>query len=433
MSPKPVPSKRTVDHRSRPDARTEVAVRLAELLLEAREELATRWLERLVSRVAVEPNAVFPSEELLDHVPLLIEGVAAYIRQSDDGLDAASRMLAKAQELGTLRYRQGFDASQILREYEILGGILFTFVEEHADRICSHSALHECAHDLIHAVRRLADAIDLIRQATGRQFLALASKRVNEREAQLRRFNRLVTHELKNHIAAIRGAAALVGESSLSDNERHRFLEIVQSNSSEFQRVLDNLETLSHLHADTRQQRNVLLPHVVSEAVRQQRELARARGVLVSVAPDLPAVEVHAAAVELVLRNYLSNAIKYADPAKPDRWVEIGARVRAADGSDQIGELVIMVCDNGVGVASTDRERLFDQFYRSEEATSVTGAVGSGLGLSLVRDAVEALGGRAWAEFPTSGTTVFAVALPARRGVDAPAGEGSRVGLDIPA
>jgi signal transduction histidine kinase len=51
----------------------------------------------------------------------------------------------------------------------------------------------------------------------------------------------------------------------------------------------------------------------------------------------------------------------------------------------------------------------------------VSGIEGSGLGLSIVRETVEAMGGRAWSEFPPSGETVFAFALPSRRSADAAA------------
>jgi signal transduction histidine kinase len=82
------------------------------------------------------------------------------------------------------------------------------------------------------------------------------------------------------------------------------------------------------------------------------------------------------------------------------------------------GQLIVRVRDNGVGIPRKSRDQLFDRFYRAPSAT-VTGAEGSGLGLSIVRETAEALGGRAWAEFPESGETVFAFSLPSRREEDA--------------
>ncbi|MHB1224618.1 MAG: hypothetical protein ACYC2G_11350, partial [Gemmatimonadaceae bacterium] len=56
-----------------------IAAVLAGRLRDAREELAARWLERIVARVSMSEEHVFPSEELLDHIPLLIDGVADHL------------------------------------------------------------------------------------------------------------------------------------------------------------------------------------------------------------------------------------------------------------------------------------------------------------------------------------------------------------------
>ena len=179
--------------------------------------------------------------------------------------------------------------------------------------------------------------------------------------------------------------------------------------------ALDNLLELTRLSTDSRQQRHVLLPRAAAEVVRQLRELARSRQATVRVQPDLPAVEVNAAAVELCLMNYLSNALKYADSEKAACWVEISGRIEPASG-DAPAYVVIEVTDNGVGVESTYREKLFERFFRAG-VDSATGVEGTGLGLSIVRETVEALGGHAWAEFEP-GKSVFAFSLPVRRATD---------------
>jgi signal transduction histidine kinase len=141
------------------------------------------------------------------------------------------------------------------------------------------------------------------------------------------------------------------------------------------------------------------------------------------VADDLPEVEVSGAAVELCLTNYLSNAIKYADSAKADRWVEIRGRLAPKPNGDDAQELVVEVRDNGMGVAKEERDHLFERFYRTREAV-VTGVEGTGLGLSIVRETVETLGGRAWIEPSGELGTIFAFALPVRRSGEGGDGSG---------
>jgi signal transduction histidine kinase len=130
-------------------------------------------------------------------------------------------------------------------------------------------------------------------------------------------------------------------------------------------------------------------------------------------------VEVDAAAVELALTNFVSNAIKYADRSHPDRWVTISATL-AVTTVERPGELIVRVTDNGIGVPVDARTRLFEQFFRAHGET-ITGVEGTGLGLSIVQETVTSLGGRAWAEFPDEGGSVFLFSLPSRREEDAAA------------
>src|SRR5215211_3551536 len=106
---------------------TEVNCRLAGALAERmranREELTRRWLDRIAARVELDPNKVFPTDDLLDHVPMLMDKIADYIENPSDEITADAPVTGKAIELGELRWSQGFDAHEILKEYEILGGV----------------------------------------------------------------------------------------------------------------------------------------------------------------------------------------------------------------------------------------------------------------------------------------------------------------------
>lgn len=386
---------------------------LARRLRSSRLEIVERWLERISDRVAVTPGRIFPTEDLLNHVPLLVDGIADYLSEAAKEFGSETPVTAKAMELGALRHSQGFDAYEILKEYEILSGIIFTHFAKMVDELSPSGS----ASDLTDAWQRISHAIDLIRQSTVTHFLRLSGERVNEREERLRRFNRMVSHELKNRVGALQGAAKMLGEPWLIDEDRERFRQMIVTNADGLIRVLRDLESLSRIDSDTRQRRNVLLPEVTFEVVRQLRDVATARNVKVEIDPSLPAVEVDAAAVELCLTNYVSNALKYSDPNKTERWVSITAQLRFEPGAG--GELIVCVRDNGLGVPSAARGRLFEQFYRADHGT-ITGAEGSGLGLSIVRDTVASLGGSAWADFPGEGSA-FYFSLPSRRAEDAAA------------
>lgn len=384
-----------------------LAVALANSLRDRSALLARRWLERIAERANIEPERVFPTQSLLDDVPRVVEGIADYIETPVNEVGADTLVVTKAIELGALRFRQGFDVYEILKEYELLGGILFCHLAAVADKNVDRRdprALMLCG-------QRLFRAVSLIQQASILHFLRLADAKKAEREEQLRTFNRAVSHEIKNRIGTLLGASEALRTIPM-DNDRQRidFVDMLVRNARSLQHTVENLVTLSRTDNDARQHHNLLLAVAAREAARQLRENARAAHVEI-VVEHLPQVEVNAAAVELCVTNYLSNAIKYADPKKPHRYVAISGSIDSSPTGGR--EVVVRVHDNGLGVPADRRPSLFQRFYRAHDAAT-THADGTGLGLSIVSETVQSLGGRAWAEFPATGS-VFAFSLPYRR------------------
>ncbi len=383
-----------------------IAGALAMRLREAREDLTRQWLDRINERVSLVPNRIFPSEELLDHVPLLIDGIASYVESPSAEISTDAPVVAKAMELGALRHQQGFDAYEILKEYEILGGILFTFFIRAVDTIegpCERADLMACS-------ARLFRAVTVIQQATMTDFLRLAGERIGERENRLRAFNQMLSHEIKNRIGAVLGASSMLQEAAVTDAGRDRMVEIIARNAREMAKTVESILELTQLEKDARQHRHVGLAQAVREAARQVREAARHASVEIRIR-EIPAeIEVDASVVELCVTNFLSNAIKYSDRTRPGSFAEIGAAVEVGESGTR--EIVVRVTDNGIGVPFDKRGRLFERFFRAHDEN--TAIEGTGLGLSIVRSAAESHGGRTWAEFNDTGS-VFVLALPLRR------------------
>jgi signal transduction histidine kinase len=384
---------------------------LADRMRENSDDLTRRWLDRIGARVRLDPNRIFPTDALLDHVPLLIQGIAEYIENPGRAVLSDIPVVAKAMELGELRFAQGFDEYEVLKEYEIFGGILFSFLSRIADGIeepCSRGELLACAH-------RLFLAVALIQQATLTHYLSLVKERLSEREQRLRAFNRALSHELRNLIGAIGGAAEILQLGATSKDQEQAMVSMIVRNVETMKASLENLVELSRVGEDARRSRHVALPQAAAEVARQLREAARARGVQIKIAPDLPQVDVSAAAFELCLSNLIANAIKYSDPAKEKRWVEILGRVTSPDDGAE-AQTIVEVRDNGLGVPEEKRPRLFERFYRAHEDTQAD-IDGTGLGLSIVRETAASMGGRTWADFLEDGTA-FCFSIPTRRRED---------------
>jgi len=372
-------------------------------------DLADRWLTRLQSLVPVGAQSIFPSADLLDHIPVLIKEIAKFLSAPEEDITANTFVTTKARELGVLRHRQGASAHQLLREYELLRGILHTFVLEETERL----ELLPSASDVIRFMRRIDHAIGILTTVTVDTFIQAYSDTIEEQTRRLESFNRMVSHELRQPIGVLHMAARVlrmaVGASD--DEKRDKALTAIERN---LMTLTDLLETITRVSQTRRAEapndpgtQSVSVSTVATDAARQLREMADTHHVDIRVSPQLPSVTVDVGRLELMLTNLLSNAIKYSDPAKPSRFVEVMPfLIDRAYG--------FQVRDNGLGMNADQVRHAFDPFYRGHADV----AEGIGLGLTIVRDCVEAMGASVTIEAVPGEGTVFSVTLPASLSAD---------------
>jgi two-component system phosphate regulon sensor histidine kinase PhoR len=189
---------------------------------------------------------------------------------------------------------------------------------------------------------------------------------------------------------------------------RAAYREVIDRNLTRLVRLTDQLAMMSRLKpsTDTAQTQRLPLALVAREVARQLRDMADRRDVEIRIAEDLPILDVDVAAVELILVNLVSNAIKYSDPSKTARQVEVRAEARP-------DAYLIEVRDNGMGIAREHLPRIFDRAYRAHaDRDSELGTDGFGLGLAIVHDCVADQGGRVSVESSPGDGAAFRVLLP---------------------
>lgn len=372
--------------------------------------LAERWLAQLQILLPVPAREVFPSRDLLDHIPALVREIARYLGAEDaEEIAANAAVIDKARELGLLRHAQRASVHQLLREYELLAEILESFVASETARL----GLEPASATVLDTMRRLMRAIRTLMRTTVDTFVSEYTSTIERQTDQLKSYNRMASHELRSPVGTILVAAALMQRDEVrTDPERaRRIVETIRANAERLTQLLNTLHGVARLDGpiDAPSQQVVEVATLGREVARQLSEMARARQVDIQIDDRLPTLLVDPARLELILLNLVSNAIKYSDPAKDTRFVAIEGP-RGAEPS-----ALIHVRDNGLGIPDTARANIFDRFFRAHaELDPHLGVDGSGLGLAIVAECVEALGAILACESQVGHGTTFTLTLPQR-------------------
>jgi signal transduction histidine kinase len=219
-----------------------------------------------------------------------------------------------------------------------------------------------------------------------------------EVEVARRRLVASVSHDLRTPLASLRLLVESIDDGVVTGETRDRYLGEIRTHVAALSGLIDDLFELSRIEAGdiTWTMSQVELRELVGDTVAAMRAPAAARGI--SLAAELPAGELLARAnaekLQRVLFNLIQNAIRHT-PA--DGSVTVRARTAA-------GGVEVEVADDGDGIATADRQQVFDPFYRGGEEADGDGA---GLGLAISRAIVEAHGGRIWLEPAAPGTRVL--------------------------
>ncbi len=283
------------------------------------------------------------------------------------------------------------------------GGILILVISVFIWQYRPISRLTEYARAVEHGKRP-----PLPRLGAGREVNTLAHALESMRESlegrrYVENFVQTLTHEMKSPLAAIQGAAELLDESMPAADRAH-FLANIRAETRRAERLLSRLLELSAIEGRSRldSRSGIDFRELVGRAVRQAEPTADLAGVrLAAELPDRPArLFGDAFVLRAAVTNLLENAIQFSPR---------GGRVAIELAADD-GHLVLRISDEGPGIPDYARERVFERFFSLRHHDS--GQKGTGLGLTLVREAVELHGGTITLEQAPGGGTRAVLTLP---------------------
>ncbi|PZS02772.1 MAG: hypothetical protein DLM69_03685, partial [Candidatus Chloroheliales bacterium] len=233
-----------------------------------------------------------------------------------------------------------------------------------------------------------------------------------EIERERSNFVSTVSHELRTPMTVIKGHTDLLlaGAAGALNPTQGNFLQAVKRNTDRMNTLVSDLLTVSRIEtgrmAVSLQPNYYDVGELVDGVVQSLRSLTEAKNqqLVLNIAAELPEVLIDRDRTIQVLTNLISNAIKYT----PNNGC-IEVNVACAEGGDQVQ---VDVTDNGIGIAEQDQEKLFQPFYRSDNAEAKM-QEGTGLGLIIAKSLVELQGGRLWLKSKLGEGTTFSFTMPA--------------------
>lgn len=274
----------------------------------------------------------------------------------------------------------------------------------------------------VQRVHRFTDEVAALLRLTGQTFisrlgrarmeraLAIASEELADRNADLERSNRdleefayVASHDLKSPLLVVRGFLELLGRNKadvLGDDGR-TYVAAALRGTERMEQLMDALLAFSRAGRLPMETRPVAMGDIVGQVVIDLAPAIKAAGAQITIG-ELPTLIADGVQLAQLFENLIANAVKYVRADVPP--------VVTITASCVGGEWHIEVVDNGIGIAASDRLRIFQMFSRLEAARDTPG---SGIGLAICQRVVQAHGGRLWVEPADGQGSRFVVALPA--------------------
>ena len=395
---------------SRPlEAMEQVAERLAGGDLRARVEAPTgggemRALARALNQMAEQLGARMATitsqrNELKAVLASMTEGVLAVDSQGQvlQFNSAAARLLGldEGQEHGRLLEEtvRHSDLQKFIRDIQSSGGNTEAEIQLPGERTVK---LHGTP----------------LEDAAGRKIGALVvlsdTTRLKRLEKMRQDFVANVSHELKTPITALRGGVETLLDSERTEEDRH-FIAMMARQVERLWAIVGDLLSLSRLEHDGQAGRIAREPGPVRDVLRRAAgnfaKAAEAKQMAVAVeCPEGLLAPINAPLLEQAVGNLIDNAIKYSGEG-----TRVAVSAEAANGEG----VLIRVKDEGPGIEQRHLPRIFERFYRVDQARS-RALGGTGLGLAIVKHIAQAHGGTVAVESTPGKGSVFTIRLPKR-------------------
>ncbi|KAM3115687.1 sensor histidine kinase [Phormidesmis sp. 146-33] len=386
---------------------------ISQQLTEKADKIVEEWVKAVSQDRRIQSTDRLSPTAVRDHIPVVLKALSTVLSRTEE---SNVESLAKASlEHGALRAEQGFDPTEIAREYHLLRS---TIVSALQDNLLSDSVTN-----VIRAFVLIDAVID---EAIAQCFKSYVRERLQELEqlqTQLtltnQELNRLVSvsqdnlsylaHELKTPLNSIIGYSELVLRQQKKSEVKDSIptldhLERVLRNGRQLLHLINNALELSRYESGQMQLNltRVDVRSVIDAVLEVIQPLADAKNLQLIVDVKAPILMVtDAMRLQQILTNLLSNAVRYTEKGT----ITIACQLHDCDWS-------ITIRDTGIGISPEDQSRIFEPYVRvvSADHSHVPGS--TGLGLAIVARLVKLLQGKISLTSEVGVGSTFVVSLP---------------------
>lgn len=373
----------------------------------ARSELRFRTVARLSSDFAYSMRRLAPGGWSVEWITDAFHEITGYGREEILGPEGWLVVVPAEDREAALRELEALEeGGRSTRELRIVTRAgeerwLVDRVEREAGPEPGEARIYGAVRDVTAAKRAESEILRL--NATLEERVRERTRELAEANRELEAFAYSVSHDLKTPLRAIDGYSQILLEEhgAALEGEARGYLTKLRGGAQRMAQLIEDLLAYSRVDRRPLREEEIEVADVVRSVLSELQHQLSSTGARVTA--DLGGLRLRAdrEGLAIVLRNLLENALKYAGKGSPPR-VQIGG-----EASGDVGRIVVR--DHGIGFDMAYHDRIFEVFQRLHRSEDYPG---TGIGLALVRRAVERMKGRVWAESAPGDGAAFHVELP---------------------
>ncbi|PRX33184.1 hypothetical protein B0G75_103412 [Paraburkholderia sp. BL18I3N2] len=377
------------------ETRVSLLRNFADFVRAERTRLTEQWMTAVFGDTDLVEADKLTYQQLADHLPEILDGLCAALDVED--LERVETAIERnARKHGEVRWRQGYRIEELVRELDLFHQVLAAALEEFAALDSTFTRRHESR-----ARRLIAETFSMVTLTSIKQVVSERDRKIDEYTGRLERANhelvlkqrlvsdlyesrmqitRSVVHDLRNFLNAFSIALQLIARAPA---KAEMALTLANRQATDMKQLVDQMVEYSVVLGDgaplTLEQ--VDPRELYEELVASSRPSIEAKGLTLRAVfdPALTAVTSNRLKLKQIAVNLLSNATKYTKSGQ----IELNFAMAGAE------HWSMCVADTGVGIASSDADRVFDEFERAAGED----IPGTGLGLAIVKELCRVLNG----------------------------------------